>query len=78
MIASIDVEALLELAWVAPLSAIVVSLVFSFAVLGAARAADASRAGSTGLAVVYAVVAVVGTLAFAGVAITGILVIVTG
>ena len=78
MIASIDVGKLLELAWVTPVAAIVVSLVFSLAVLGSARAAEASRAGSNGLAAAYGALAVLSLLAFAGVAVAGILVIVTG
>ena len=77
MIASIDVEALLELAWVAPLSAIAVATCYALVVLGSARAADHRRAGATGAAVGYAALAVVAGLAFAGMVIAAILVIVS-
>ena len=76
MIASIDVGALLELAWVAPVAGIVVSTAFSLIVLGSARAADKSRAGENGAAVAYGALALVAGLAFAGLVIAAISVIV--
>jgi hypothetical protein len=76
VIASIDVEALLELAWVAPVAAVLVSSAFSLIVLGSARAADSRRAGATGAAVAYGALAVVASIAFAGMVIAAISVIV--
>ena len=76
MIASIDVGALLELAWVAPLSAIVVSTAFSLIVLGSARAADCRRTGQNSAAVAYGALVLVAGLAFSGLVIAAISVIV--
>jgi hypothetical protein len=78
VIASIDISKLLELAWVAPASAIVVSLTFSLVVLGSVRASDARRAGETGATVGYGLLAAVALLAFAGLVAAGLFVIISG
>ncbi len=75
-VASIDVGALLELAWVAPLAAIAVSLCFSLVVLGATRAADSRRAGASAAAFGFGALALFSALAFATIVITGVGVIV--
>ena len=76
MTASIDVSALLELAWVAPAAAIIVALTFSLVVLGATRAADQRRAGARAAAVGYGALSVLAALAFAALVITGVSIIV--
>ncbi len=76
--ASVDVSGLLELAWVAPLAVLAVSLSFSFCVLGVTRAADHRRDGSAGTATAYAILAVVAGLSFAAEVIAGVAVIVNG
>lgn len=45
MIAAIDTDALLELAWAAPLAVLTVTLAWGMVVHGAARAGDARRDG---------------------------------
>ncbi|HEX8120363.1 MAG TPA: hypothetical protein VF549_03765 [Solirubrobacteraceae bacterium] len=74
-LAAVDTDALLELAWVAPLAAVVVSLTFSLLVHGAARASDARRGGRAGAATAYVALAVVAGLAFAATVVFGVIVI---
>ena len=78
MIASVDVSGLFELAWVAPLAVIVVSITYSLAVLGATRASDRRRAGQGGAATAYGVLGLVAGLAFAAECVAGVAVIVNG
>ena len=75
MLASIDTDALLELVWVAPVASITVALAYSLCIVGFARAADARRSGANTAATLYGVLAVIAFLAFAGLVITGVLVI---
>jgi hypothetical protein len=74
-LAAIDTDALLELAWVAPLAALAVSLTFSLLIHGAARASDSRRAGRAGAATAYGVLAIVAGLAFAATVVFGVIVI---
>ena len=78
MIGAIDGGALLELAWVAPLTVIAVSVTFSLCVLGATRAADHRRGGSRSAATVYGALALLAGLAFAAEIVLGVGVIVNG
>ena len=76
--AAIEVEGLLELMWIAPLAAVVVTVTFSTCVLGATRSTDARRAGAGGLSAMWFGLAVIaGVLAVAEV-VAGIAVIVVG
>jgi hypothetical protein len=55
---------ILEVIWVSLVAAVVVSVVFSFVVLGSARSAEARRSGEGRTAVLYGGLAAVGMLAF--------------
>ena len=78
MIASVDVSGLFELAWVAPLAVLAVSITYSLCVLGATRASDERRVGNGRAATAYGVLGVVAGLAFAAEVIAGVAVIVHG
>ena len=78
MIASVDVSGLIELAWVAPLAVLAVSISYSLVVVGATRASDYRRAGQRGTATAYAALGIVAALAFAAEVVAGIAVIVNG
>jgi hypothetical protein len=74
-LAEIDTEALLELVWVAPLAALVVMTSFSVVIHGVARSNDSRRAGRTGAATAYGVLAVVAAIAFGAAVIFGVAII---
>jgi len=76
VIAAIDVEALLQLAWVAPLTSIVVALSYSIFVLAVTRATDSRRGGATSAAVAYGMLAIVSALVFGAVVVAGVSIIV--
>jgi hypothetical protein len=61
--ASVDVGGLLELVWVAPLAAVLVTVSYSLCVLGATRASDARRTGPAGTALPWLALAVIAGLA---------------
>jgi hypothetical protein len=75
MLAEIDTKALLQLAWVAPLATLAVAVTFSLVIHGVARSNDSRRAGKSGSATAYGVLAVVAGLAFAAAVIFGVLII---
>jgi hypothetical protein len=75
LVAAIDTDALLELAWVAPVAAIVVSMTYSLLILGVARASDSRRAGRAGAATAYGALAILAALAFAATVVFGVVVI---
>lgn len=78
MIASVDVSGLFELAWVAPLAVLVVSITYSLCVLGATRASDRRRTGDGGAATAWGVLGILAGLAFAAEVVAGVAVIVNG
>ena len=78
MTASIDVSGLLELAWVAPLAVLAVTISYSLCILGATRASDARRAGNGGSATAYGALGAIAGLAFAAEVAAGVFVIVNG
>ena len=78
MIASVDVSGLVELAWVAPLAVLAVSISYSLCVLGATRASDMRRAGNGGAATAYGALGILAGLAFAAEIVAGVAVIVNG
>ena len=78
MIASVAVEALLELAWVSLLATILLSIAASACVLGVTRASELRRAGEGGAATGYAALALVGGLAVAAGVVGALAVIITG
>ena len=78
MIATVvDTDALLQTVAAALIAGVGVTVVFSFAILGFARATEASRSGHSGEATVFAALAILGLLA-TGVAIAfGVIVMTT-
>jgi hypothetical protein len=77
MLAAIDTEGLLELIWVAPLSAVVVAVTFALALRGWDLASQASRDGRTGVALAYGILGLAATLAFLATVAFGIGIIVS-
>jgi hypothetical protein len=69
---------LLERAWVTPIAVIVVAVSYSLLLLGATRSSERRKEGHAAAATGYAVLATASGLAFAGLVLAGILVIVTG
>ena len=69
---------LLQLIWVAPLAVVVVSTTFSLVLLGTTRAGEQRRAGRSGSASAYGLLALLASAAFAAIVIFGIGVIVAG
>jgi hypothetical protein len=74
--AAIDIDALLELAWAAPIAVVVVTVSWGLVVNGVTRAAEARRDGRLGVASAYAVVAVAGGALFAVAVAAGLLIMV--
>jgi hypothetical protein len=74
MIASVDSSALLELAWAAPLAAIVVVTAWGLVVYGTARAGEARRSGQTGSAALHAAIAGLGGVLFVTAIVLGLIV----
>jgi hypothetical protein len=66
-----------ELLWVAPLAGLAVAVTYALMILGFARADEARRTGSGGVAGVgYSVLAIVSTAAFLAVVVYGVVVVV--
>jgi hypothetical protein len=78
MIASIALDDLLELVWVALAATIVLSVAASVCVLGVTRAGELRRAGDGGGAARYGVLAAAGALTVAAGVVGAIAVIVSG
>jgi hypothetical protein len=76
MLSVIEWDKIGELLWVAPLAALAVSITFSLIIMGSARASDARRTGAGTTAMLYSVVALLGTVGFAAVVVFGIVVII--
>ena len=62
---AVDGHLLVQVVWVSLVAGVGISVLFSFVIVGAARAGDARRAGRAGAATVYAVLAVLAFAAFA-------------
>jgi hypothetical protein len=69
---SIDAGQLAEVVWVSTVAGIVVTFLFSFAVLFGSRSAEARRGGAAGAAMAYAVLALVCMATFGGVVVYGV------
>ena len=67
-----DTGALLQTVWVSMLAGIAISFVFSFVIVGAAKAGDARRAGRGAAAMLYTALAVVAFAVFAGGVVLGV------
>ena len=74
--AIVDGGALLHVVWVSLLAGVGVVTIFSFALLGVARAGDARREGRTLAAAVYGAVGGASLLLFAAVIVVGVTVLV--
>jgi hypothetical protein len=72
LLAEVEVGKLVEVMWVSLLAGVGISTVFSLVVYSGARAGEARRAGHSGAATAFAVLAVLGLLAFLGGVIVGV------
>jgi hypothetical protein len=77
VIAAIDTDALLELAWAAPLAVLVVTVSYGLVVIGVSRAAEARRDGNAATAGAYAAVAVLGAAMFTAAVVFGLIVMIS-
>jgi hypothetical protein len=75
MIATVDSGALLELAWAAPIAALIVVSAWGVVVYGTARAGEARRDGHTAVAVLHVALAAVGLAVFVAAIVFGLIVI---
>ena len=78
MIAEIKWDALGELLYVAPVTAVGVSIIYSLVILGVARAGEARREGAAGMAAIHGTMAAVAAAAFLTALVAAIYVIVEG
>jgi hypothetical protein len=76
MLAVIEWDKIGQLLWAAPLAALTVSITFSLIIMGSSRADEARRAGAATPALLYSLVALLSGLAFVGVVVFGVAVIV--
>ena len=77
MIASINIDALLELVWAAPLAVLAVTVSWGLVVNGVTRALEARRDGRIAVASAYAVVAIAGAAMFAAAVLFGLIVMIS-
>ena len=75
MIATVDSAALLELAWAAPVAALIVVIAWGVVVYGTARAGEARRDGRTAVAVMHVAMAALGLAVFVTAIAFGLIVI---
>jgi hypothetical protein len=73
--AAIDTTALLKMVYSSLLASVFVAVVFSTGLLGAIKASDSRRAGRSGAAAAYAVLAAVGVLLAGGAIVYGLVLI---
>jgi hypothetical protein len=72
VIATVDIDALLELVWAAPLAVLAVTVSWGLVVNGVTRALEARRDGRVALAGAYAMVAIGGGALFAAAVVFGL------
>lgn len=77
MIAAIDIDALLELMWAAPLAVLTVTVSYGLVVNGVTRATEASREGKAVAAGAYAALAIAGAALFAAAVVFGLVVMIS-
>jgi peptidoglycan/LPS O-acetylase OafA/YrhL len=77
MIATVDTDALLELAWAAPLAVLVVTVAWALVIRGTAMAAEAGRQGRRVPAALHALVAVAGAALFLAAVVSGLLIMIS-
>jgi hypothetical protein len=71
-LAVVELSQIVQVIWVSILASVCATALFSVVVLGAARSADARRSGRGGAAMVFATLAVLCFVAFAGGVIYGV------
>jgi len=72
LLAQVELSHLFQVIWASIVAGIVVTVSFSFVVLGTARYAEARRQGSNGTAIAFGLLAAVALLAFAGAVVFGV------
>ena len=77
MLGAVKAGDIFEVVWVSLAAAIIVSMTYSFVVLGYARSAEAARRGNGTVALVYAGLAVVAFAAFAATVVIGVNIMLT-
>jgi hypothetical protein len=77
VIATIDTDALLELAWAAPLAVLTVTIAWALVIRGTALALEAQREGRSAAAALHALVAVAGGALFAAALVVGLLIMIS-
>lgn len=75
MIAAVDIDALLELVWAAPLAVLTVTVAWGMVVHGATRAAEAQRDGRALAAGGHLAVALVGAALFTAAVVFGLFIV---
>jgi hypothetical protein len=70
--AAVELDKLLQVAWVSIVAGVTVTAAFSLVVLGSARSAEARRTGRGGAATAYAALAALAFAAFAAVVVFGV------
>jgi uncharacterized membrane protein YhaH (DUF805 family) len=68
----VELGQIVEVIWVSILAGVGISTIFSLLVLGTGRSAEARRAHHTGAALGYGLLAVLSLIAFAGVVVLGV------
>jgi len=68
----VELGQIVEVIWVSLFAGVAITAIFSFAVLGTGRSAEARRAHQTGAALGYGLVAVCSLLAFAAIVVFGV------
>jgi hypothetical protein len=76
VIAAIDWDKIGELLYVAPLAGLAVAISYALMIVGWSRAGDARRDGAGGSALAYSALGAVATIAFLGVVVFGVTVII--
>ena len=74
---AVDTRALWQVIWVSLVAGVAISALFSFIIVGSARASDARRAGRGGAATAYGALALIGFLLFAFGVVLGVQAMVT-
>ncbi|HEY4830622.1 MAG TPA: hypothetical protein VIH85_27895 [Solirubrobacteraceae bacterium] len=69
------VDSLLRVLYSSVIASVVIAIVFSFAVLGAIRAAEMRRASRAGPATAYVMLALIGAVAFTGTVVYGLILV---
>ena len=77
MIAALNTDALLELAWAAPLAVLTVTVAWGLVIRGTALALEAQREGRSATAALHALVAVAGGALFMAALVVGLLIMVS-